>query len=168
METNFFTQVAGLQLQGDLILTIRTLPDGMVAVSAYLKNEQVANPGKHRITPFAVTVKAADLDHEFFDTLSKPLQEVSSIMESMAAINKQVEEAKAALVKSQKAKAGQQEDPKIKRFNEAMKKVDELDEGGKHRQALAALPDPAEFPDHADALEERKRELTDKFAPELF
>jgi PRTRC genetic system protein E len=169
METNFFTQVAGLQLVGDLILSIRTLPDEKLTISAFLKNDDCTDPAKRRITPFIATVKAEELDREFFDKLTEPLQAVSSLLQNMVAFNKQVEESKAALAnKNKKTNSAAQEDPKIKRFNEAMKKVEELDEQGKPRQALAALPDPAEYPEHFEAIEDKRKTLTEKFAPELF
>ncbi|MBO9681955.1 MAG: prtrc system protein e [Flavisolibacter sp.] len=170
METNFFTLLADLQLQGDLIISVRTLPDEVQTISVYLKNEQCNDPARHRITPFTATVKAAELNRDFFPTLTEPLQATSSLMLNMEAYNRQLKEAKAAsaMEKENKSKKGQEEDAKTKRFNESMKKVEELDAEGKHRQALAALPDPAEYPEQADALEEKRKALTEKFAPELF
>ena len=50
-----------------------------------------------------------------------------------------------------------------------MKKVKELEDAGKFREAYGQLPKADDFKDHADAIEEKKKELSAKFEqPELF
>ena len=70
--------------------------------------------------------------------------------------------------KDKTEKADKERKEKQKRYEEALKKADELEAEGKFRDAWMKVPDPADFPEQADALKQRKSELAQKFAPDLF
>ncbi len=62
-----------------------------------------------------------------------------------------------------------EQEAKDKKFKDAMAKADELEKEGKYREAWVKVPEITEFPDKADEIRRRKRELSDKFsAPSLF
>ncbi|MCH5685560.1 hypothetical protein LWM68_15655 [Niabella sp. W65] len=50
-----------------------------------------------------------------------------------------------------------------------MAKADELEKEGKFRDAWVKVPEPTDYPEHAETLRKRRKELSDKFsAPSLF
>lgn len=92
-------------------------------------------------------------------------------MVDMEGFMKQVEEAKkqSAMEKEKQDRHKKEQEAKDKKFKDAMAKADELEKEGKHREAWVKVPEITEFPEKADELRRRKRELSDKFsAPSLF
>ena len=62
-----------------------------------------------------------------------------------------------------------EQETKDKKFKDGMAKADELEKEGKFREAWMKVPNPADFPDYADAIRKRKTSLSGKFAtPSLF
>lgn len=171
MNANFFHQIAQLQITGDLQLTIAKGAENNLIVSVMLQNEQCGDNAKNIIPPLNLRGTAEELDNGFFENITKPIQTASGLMVNMEAFMKQLEESKkqSAMEKEKADKQKKDQDAKDKKFKDAMAKADELDKEGKHREAWVKVPEITEFPEKADEIRRRKRELSDKFsAPSLF
>jgi len=171
MSTNFFRQLTELSLTGDIQITIRQASDNRLAVSVLLQNEQCGDNAKKQLIPLTLNGTVEELDEGFFEQITKPLQSASSLMVNMEAYLKQLEEAKkrSAMEKEKADKEQKVKEEKDKKYQEAMQKVEALEKAGKYREAWMKVPNPADYPDHTDILQNRRKELADKFStPDLF
>ncbi|WP_306349936.1 PRTRC system protein E [Flavobacterium sp. '19STA2R22 D10 B1'] len=171
MNANFFHQVAQLQITGDLQLTIAKGAENNLIVSVMLQNEQCGDNAKNIIPPLNLRGTAEELDNGFFEKITTPIQTASGLMVDMENFMKQLEETKkqSAMEKDKADRQKKEQEAKDKKFKDAMAKADELEKEGKHREAWVKVPEITEFPEKADEIRKRKRELSDKFsAPSLF
>ncbi|MBL7869766.1 MAG: PRTRC system protein E [Flavobacterium lindanitolerans] len=171
MNTNFFNQIAQLQITGDLQLTIAKGAENNLIVSVMLQNEQCGDNAKNIIPPLNLRGTAEELDNGFFEKITTPIQTASGLMVDMESFMKQLEETKkqSAMEKEKADKQKKDQEAKDKKFKDAMAKADELEKEGKFREAWVKVPEITEFPEKADEIRKRKRELSDKFsAPSLF
>ena len=171
MNTNFFNQVAQLQITGDLQLTIAKGAENNLIVSVMLQNGQCGDNAKNIIPPLNLRGTAEELDNGFFEKITTPIQTASGLMVDMENFMKQLEETKkqSAMEKDKADRQKKEQEAKDKKFKDAMAKADELEKEGKHREAWVKVPEITEFPEKADEIRKRKRELSDKFsAPSLF
>ena len=171
MNANFFHQIAQLQITGDLQLTIAKGAENNLIVSVMLQNEQCGDNAKNIIPPLNLRGTAEELDHGFFEKITTPIQTASGLMVDMESFMKKLEETKkqSAMEKDKADRQKKEQEVKDKKFKEAMAKADELEKEGKHREAWVKVPEITEFPEKADEIRRRKRELSDKFsAPSLF
>ncbi|WP_026726977.1 PRTRC system protein E [Flavobacterium denitrificans] len=171
MNANFFHQVAQLQITGDLQLTIAKGAENNLIVSVMLQNEQCGDNAKNIIPPLNLRGTAEELDNGFFEKITTPIQTASGLMVDMESFMKQLEETKkqSAMEKDKADRQKKEQEAKDKKFKDAMAKADELEKEGKHREAWVKVPEITEFPEKADEIRKRKRELSDKFsAPSLF
>jgi len=168
--TNFFSNVAALNITGDLQITIRKGTEASWVVSVMLHNEQCGDKAKKLIPSLNLKGTAEELDNGFFEQVTTPVQTASGLMVNMEAFMKQLEEARkqSAIEKEKADKEKKEKETKDKKYKEAMQKVDELEKEGKFRDAWMKVPEPAEYPEQADALRKRKSALAAKFAPDLF
>ena len=171
MNTNFFKQLAQLNFEGNLQLTVAKGAENNLIVSVLLNNEQCGDQAKNLIPPLNLRGTAEDLDNGFFGQITAPIQAVSGLMVDMEKFQKQLDEAKkhSVIEKAKTEKQKKVQDAKEKKFAEAMKKADELEKQGKYREAWSAVPEPTEHPEKADELRKRRTALSAKFsAPSLF
>ncbi|MBB4803512.1 PRTRC system protein E [Nodularia spumigena CS-584] len=171
MNANFFHQIAQLQITGDLQLTIAKGAENNLIVSVMLQNEQCGDNAKNIIPPLNLRGTAEELDNGFFEKITTPIQTASGLMVDMESFMKQLEETKkqSAMEKDKADRQKKEQEAKDKKFKDAMAKADELEKEGKHREAWVKVPEITEFPEKADDIRRRKRELSDKFsAPSLF
>ncbi|MFA9193411.1 PRTRC system protein E [Flavobacterium sp. FBOR7N2.3] len=171
MNTNFFNQIAELEITGDLQLTISRGVENKLVVSILLQNEQCGDNAKQLIPPLNLRGTAEELDEGFFESIAVPLQTASGLMVNMEAYMKQLENAQkqSAMEKEKTDKEKKAKDEKEKKYKEAMAKADELDNDGKPRDAWMKVPNPNDYPEYAEVIHKRKKELSDKFAsPSLF
>ena len=168
--TNFFSSVAALNITGDLQITISKGIENNWIVSVMLYNECCGDKAKTLIPPLNLKGSAGDLDNEFFEKISMPMQTASGLMVNMESFMKQLEEAKkqSAMEKEKSDKERKDKDEKEKKYREAMQKVDELEKEGKYRDAWMKVPEPSEYPQQADFIRKRKSSLSAKFSPDLF
>lgn len=171
MNTNFFNQIAQLEITGDLQLTISRGAENKLVVSILLQNEQCGDNAKQLIPPLNLRGTAEELDEGFFENITVPLKTASGLMVNMEAYMKQLENAQkqSAMEKEKTDQEKKAKDEKEKKYKEAMAKADELDNDGKPRDAWMKVPNPNDYPEYAEAIHKRKKELSDKFAlPNLF
>jgi PRTRC genetic system protein E len=171
MNTNFFNQIAQMEVAGDLHLTIAKGTENKLIVSVMLQNEQCGDNAKNIIPPLNLRGTADELDNGFFEKITAPMQTASGLMVDMEGFMKQLEEAKkqSAMEKEKADRQKKEQEAKDKKFKDGMAKADELEKEGKFREAWMKVPEITEFPEKADEIRRRKMELSDKFsAPSLF
>src|SRR3546814_286564 len=170
MNTNFFSGIARMGIKGDLNITIKSGVEGNLIVSVLLNNRGCGDDAKQVIPPLVLKGSAEDLDNGFFESISAPLQQTSQLCVNMEAYLKAQEDARkqSAMEKEKADKEKKEMESREKKYTEGMKKADELEKEGKHREAWMKVPDPAEYPEHEEAIRKRKSELAKQFAPDLF
>jgi len=169
--TNFFTQIASLGIEGYLQITIAKGAEESLIVSVLPINDDCGDNAKSMIVPLNLRGTAFQLDEVFFQRIAEPLQAASGLMVNMETFMKQLEEAKqkSAMEKEKADREKKAKEERDKKFKDAMAKADELEKEDKFREAWIKVPDPADFPEHADTIRKRKSELSAKFsAPSLF
>ncbi len=170
MQTNFFRQIAKMNLTGDLQITFTQTTENNYVVSLLLKNEQCGDEARKTIPPLNLRGTAEDLDNGFFENISTPLQTASGLMVDMESFMKQLEEAKkkSAMEKEKTDKEKKEKESKDKKYNEAIQKAEELEKEGKYKDAWSALPKGSEFPEYAEIIRKKQDEYERHFAPSLF
>lgn len=169
--TNFFNQIAQLQITGDLHLTIARGAQNNLIVSVMLQNEKCGDTAKNIIPPLTLRGTAQELDNGFFQTITTPIVTASGLMVDMESFTRQLEEAKkqSAIEKEKTDAQKKQQEARDKKYKDAMAKADELEKEGKFREAWMKVPEIAEFPEKAEEIRRRKKELSDQFStPSLF
>ncbi|QEC78591.1 PRTRC system protein E [Mucilaginibacter ginsenosidivorax] len=180
MKTNFFQQIAGLGFNGNYLLNIHQDETGVQTVSVVLKKEKAVTG----LPPMIFKATAEELDERFFEELAKPVQQTVGLITNIESYQKELEKAKknAKPDKDKTAKAiatEQDEDDKEdennlftppeddkqakaekkRLYDETMEKVKELAQHTKYAEALANLPDVADYPDKAEAIEAKRKNL---------
>jgi PRTRC genetic system protein E len=170
MQTNFFRQIAKLNLTGDLQITLRQGTEKSFVLSVLLNNEQCGDEARKMIPPLNLRGTAEDLDNGFFENISTPLQTASGLMVDMESFMKQVEEAKkkSAMEKEKIDKEKKEKEAKDKKYSEALQKAEELEKDGKYKDAWSALPKASEYPEYAENIRKKQDEYERHFAPSLF
>lgn len=171
MQANFFQQLGSLQIEGDWKISIKSGAHNRMIVTVLLTSEKVADAAKKLIPPLLLKGTAEELDKEFFETIKMPMQKTAGLLLNMAEYEKAIDKAKAEskMTQGKKEKDKKEKDDKQKQYDNAMKKVKELEEAGKFREAFAQLPKAEDHEEYAEAIEEKKQELSEKFEqPELF
>ncbi|MXN91114.1 PRTRC system protein E [Flavobacterium sp. Sd200] len=170
METNFFQAIAALHVGGGWTINITNNPTGKWVISVLFYNDSVGDDVRKRLPPIILKGTPAELDGGFFEAVSQPVQETAALFTNMEDYLKQREEAKAAsqMQKDKTAKADKDKTDKQKKYEEAMKKVDELEAEGKFKEAWMKVPSPQDYPEDAETLRARKAALSAQFAPDLF
>ena len=170
MQTNFFRQLANLNLTGDLQITLRPTTDNSFVLSVLLNNEQCGDEARKLIPPLNLRGTAEELDNGFFESISTPLQTASGLMVNMENFIKHLEEAKkkSEMEKEKSEKEKKEKEAKEKKYNEALQKAEELEKEGKYKEAWTALPKVSEYPDFADTIRKKQDEYEKYFAPSLF
>lgn len=170
MITNFFNQIAKMDINSQLILNIGKATESQIIVSVFIQNDSCGDKAKNIIPPFNLKGTAEELDNGFFERIKNPLQTASGLMDNMETFMKQLEEAKAqsAMEKAKTDKEKKEKDVNDKKFKHAIDKVDELEKEGKFREAWIKVPNATDYPEKAEELSKRKSALSAKFEPNLF
>ncbi|QAR30283.1 PRTRC system protein E [Ornithobacterium rhinotracheale] len=169
MNTNFFKQIAELNTEGIINLTIKKDTENIV-ISILLNNDACGDKAKHLIPPLTIKGTAEELDEQFFATITPPIESTSKLMVNMESYLKAQEEAQrqSAMEKEKAEKEKKAEVKRQKKYDELMEKVEELAKQDKPREAWTKLPSIEEYPEHADKIRKRRTELSAIFQPSLF
>ena len=170
MQTNFFRQLAHLNLTGDLQLLLKPTTENSFVLSILLNNEQCGDEARKLIPPLNLRGTAEELDNGFFESISTPLQTASGLMVDIENFMKQLEEAKkkSAMEKEKQDKEKKEKEAKDKNYKEAFEKAETLEKEGKYKEAWSALPKVSEFSDFAETIRKKQDEYERHFAPSLF
>ncbi|MXN91677.1 PRTRC system protein E [Flavobacterium sp. Sd200] len=168
--TDFFTHIAAINFTGELQMVLKK--DGeILTVSLLLNNEQCGDKAKTLIPPLILKGTASELDSGFFQQITAPIAETSGLLVNMAAHLKGLEAAKAqsAMEKGKADKERKEAELKDKKYTDALQQAADLEKARKFREAWAKVPDPLKYPEKAEEIRKRRKELSDKFsAPDLF
>ena len=142
MQTNFFRQLAKMNLTGDLQLILRPTEENSFVLSVLLRNEQCGDEAGKLIPPLNLLGTAEELDNGFFESISEPMQSVSGLMVDMENSMKQLEEAKkqSAMEKEKADKEKKEKEAKEKKYKDAFAKAEALEKEAKYKEAWSALP----------------------------
>jgi PRTRC genetic system protein E len=181
MKTNFFQQIAGLGFNGNFLLNIHQDDKGLQTVSVVLKKDKAIDG----LPPMLFRATAGELDEGFFDKLAEPVALTTGLINNIDNYKKELEKANKK-AKPEKGKTGKPADPetddegndeetenlftpqaddkeakaeKKRLYEETMDKVKVLAQQTKYAEALSLLPDVAEYPDKADAIEAKRKAL---------
>jgi PRTRC genetic system protein E len=176
MTTNFFQNIASLNLPGTWNIVIATDEQGNFTVSELFK-ATCGDKAKDLIIPYTLNGTAQDLDEGFFDKITEPVIKAAQLQTNMEAHLKSVELAKAASKIEQDKKTKEAKtttatakrennielpDPKAekkKAYETAMKQVADLSAECKYAEALELLPSATDYPDKETELKNKKTEL---------
>ncbi|WET69054.1 PRTRC system protein E [Sphingobacterium sp.] len=170
MEANFFKQIAKMDIESKLTLTIAKATEDVMIVSILVQNDGCSDKAKNIIPPFNVTGAPEELDSGFFEHIKKPIQKADGLVSNMESFLKQVEtaEANSAMKKGSSDKSKKENDPKEKKYRDAMEKAEKLEGEKKYAQAWSALPKASEHPEYKEIITQKKEMYTRKFSPGFF
>jgi PRTRC genetic system protein E len=185
MKTNFFQNIADLNVPGSWKIAIHADDKGQFTVSALFNTDNNGDNAYKIVPPMVLKGTAQEMDEGFFDTIEQPVQETAGLFHNMEAYLKGLEEAKKQskmeqdkkaqeLKNKQQVKAKSNEEgievsePKEskedrkKRFDDAMKQIAELNDRCKYEEAIALLPSVEDYPEKQSELEKKLADLTRK------
>lgn len=170
MQTNFFRQLAKLNLTGDLHITFTQTTENNYVASVLLKNEQCGDESRKTIPPLNFRGTAEELDNGFFESIATPIQTASGLMVDMEAFMKGLEEAKkkSVMEKEKSDKEKKEKEAKDKKYKEILLKAEDFEKDGKFKDAWSALPKVSEYPDFAEEIRKKQDDYEKHFAPSLF
>ncbi|MGP2570236.1 PRTRC system protein E [Ornithobacterium rhinotracheale] len=169
MNTNFFKQIAELEIEGTLNLAVKKENNTLV-VSLLVNNDACGDKAKNLIPPLTIKGTAEELDEQFFATIVQPLESTSKLMVNMESYLKAQERAKkqSAMEKEKADREKKEKEKRAKKYKELMDKVEELAKQEKPREAWMKLPSVEEYPEQAEKIRKRRKELSALFQPNLF
>ncbi|TSJ40918.1 PRTRC system protein E [Mucilaginibacter corticis] len=179
---NFFQQINELHLPGKWNLVIQSKEDGQFSVAVLFATAEVKDNAQKLVPPMQLQGTAEELDEHFFDTIRQPVQQASGLFHNINDYVKGLEDAQKqskmeqdkkkakALAKPAEPKDGIEvstvpkpdKEEKRKDYEEAMKKVAELNDACKYAEALTFLPKIEDYPDRKTELEKKQADLERK------
>jgi len=166
MQTNFFSLISQLEIAGTVKLVIAKTESGELVVSVLMDNHKCSPKDRKSVPPLNLRATALELDEGFFETISVPMNQTTTLLRSREQYMKSLEATKTKVNSPTKDKVVQ--NPKEKKYNDLMAQSRKLEADGKFKDAWTKLPDPIEYPDQAELIRNKRRELSEKFAPDLF
>lgn len=164
MKTNFFQIVAHLKSSSSWTIHISPMVDDKLLVSVLFTDPE-GDKQSIQLVPMIFNETPKNLDEIIFSKLAEPVMQTNDLWQNVSEFQKSMELAKKQLDEKSKTKsnttAGNPADKKLK-FEEAMKKVAELNGLCKYDEALALLPAESEYPDKKAELEKVRNELEAK------
>ncbi|MDI6033294.1 prtrc system protein e [Flavobacterium sp. LB2P84] len=170
METNFFKSILALQIAGDWTINIAKETADRLIVSVLFYNNCIGDDARKKVPPILLKGTPQELDDGFFQAIELPIKETAQLFANMEQFLKQKEQAKitSKMEKDNTSKADRDKSDKQKQYEQAMKKVDELEADGKYREAWIKVPQAELYPEHAETIRNRRMALSKQFAPDLF
>lgn len=167
METaNFFRQIAQMDINSKLTLSITKATENKILVSILIENDRCGDKAKNIIPPFNLKGSPEELDNGFFEHIKKPVQTADGLISNMQNFLNGLETAQSNSAmekqKSDKDKA------KGKKYSEAMLKADALAKEGKYKEAWTALPKVGDYPLHSEDIRKKQDIYEKQFAPDLW
>jgi PRTRC genetic system protein E len=183
MTTNFFQNIASLNVPGNWKLTLHTDGAGNFTLSALFTALQQADNALKAIPPMLLKGTATELDEGFFEAINDPVQQTAGLYNNLNAYHKGLEEArlKSKMEQDKKAKENKakpktatgdggeddieisepkpRKEEKRKAYTQAMIGINELKAACKYGEALALLPAIADYPEKEAELTKKAEEL---------
>ena len=185
MTTNFFENIAGLNIPGNWKITIQTEDNIEFTVSALFTALQCGDNAAKAIPPMLLKGTPTELNDGFFETITIPAQQTAGLYSNMESYLKGLEAAKVASkqeqdnrdkAKKQAAAANKDngdiivpdakinKEEKKKAYEDAMQEVAELIKKLKFSDALNMLPSIADYPHKEGELKKKTDYLKTQIA----
>ncbi|WP_185286284.1 PRTRC system protein E [Chryseobacterium indologenes] len=167
METaNFFRQIAQMDINSKLTLSITKATENRILVSILIENDSCSDKAKNVIPPFNLKGSAEELDNGFFEHIKKPVHMADGLISNMQNFLKGLETAQAnSAMEKQKS---DKEKAKGRKYSEAILKADALAKVGKYKEAWTALPKVGDYPEHKEDIRKKQDEYEKQFVPDLW
>lgn len=167
---NFFQSLIALQVAGDWKINIVKETADRLIVSVLFFNDTIGDEARKKVPPILLKGTAEELDAGFFEAIAEPIKETAQLFTNMEHFLKESAQAKISsqMEKDNILKMGKEKTEMHKKYEEAMKKADELEALGKFKEAWMKVPPADLYPEHKDIIHKRKAELSDKFPIDLF
>lgn len=94
MKTNFFEQVAGLQINGNLQINIQSQEGGTFTVSVLLVNSNPKITAGKNIPPMLLKGTVQELDEAFFSQIGEPVKQTVKLFANAEAYQAELDKAK--------------------------------------------------------------------------
>jgi PRTRC genetic system protein E len=94
MKTNFFEQVAGLQINGTLQINIQAQEGGTFTVSVLLANNNPKITAGKNIPPMLLKGTTQELDEAFFSQIGEPLKQTGKLFANLETYQAELDKAK--------------------------------------------------------------------------
>jgi PRTRC genetic system protein E len=147
MRTNFFEQIAGLQINGNLQINIQAQESGTLTIGVLLVNTNPKITQGKNIPPMLLKGSPQELDEAFFSQIGEPVQQTAKLFANLEVYQAELDKAK-----KQPEKAGKTTPANAKKgidnglFNQPAEEADN-----------DADDDLDEQPDETEALGEKQR-----------
>jgi PRTRC genetic system protein E len=170
METNFFKSILALQVAGNWKINIAKEDTGKLIVSVLFFNDTIGDDARKKVPPILLKGTAAELDNGFFEAIAKPVIDTAQLFANMEQFLKEKEAAKISsqMEKDNTVKKDKEKTEMQKKYEEAMKKANELEAAGKFKEAWMKVPHADLYPEYKYIIHARKAQLSDKFPIDLF
>ncbi len=163
MQTNFFSTLASLNLDGNFRLNIQRQPDNKMLVSVLLVNDDIKDKSVKQIPALVLAGFTDDLDKGFFDSIGQPVQKQNTLLCNLSAHEKALDKTKKDN-ETKNTATSSASSGKRRKFDEQMKKGTDLEKQQKYGQAIAQLPKEKEYPEYAAEIAKKTQELKGKHA----
>ncbi|MDP2422158.1 hypothetical protein [Sediminibacterium sp.] len=161
MQTNFFSILSSLNLEGNFRLNIQRQPDNKMLVSVLLVNDDIKDKSVKQIPALVHSGFTYDLDKGFFQSIQEPVQKQNGLLCNLSAHEKALEKTKKDN-ENRNTTTPTNSSGKRKKFDNQMKKVTELEQQKKYGQAIAQLPKEKDFPEYTAEITKKMQELKAK------
>lgn len=94
MKTNFFEQIAGLQINGNLQINIQSNDIGTLVVTVLLANPNPKITQGKTIPPMLLKGTSQELDDAFFNQISEPVRQTVKLFANLEAYQAELDKAK--------------------------------------------------------------------------
>jgi len=94
MKTNFFEQVAGMQINGNLQINIQSNDIGTLTVSVLLVNSNPKITQGKTIPPMLLKGTAQELDESFFSQIAEPVKQTVKLFANLETYQAELDKAK--------------------------------------------------------------------------
>lgn len=170
MKTNFFQIIAHLKSTGSWTIHISAETGEKLIVSVLLSDPKSNKEGV-MLSPMIFNEFPKILDETFFSSITEPVKQANELWLNVSDFQKSIDEAKKALEAKKKASETKEASKPVKaddgaekkqRYEDAMKKVTELNGLCKYDEAIEMLPSATEYPDKQADLDKQRKELETK------
>lgn len=162
METNFFQQIADLQLNAAVTIALTTR-EGVMTVSVLCSNPVLTNGAARLLPPAILRGTPEELDKAFFASIEAPVRVTDGIFTNAEQYQLAQQQAQQALKEKREKESAKpataKVDDKTAKYNAQMKKVDDLEAQKKYGEAIMQLPKIEDYPDQEEEINERTEEL---------
>ena len=162
----FFNKLSQcLTHETSVILTVHS-QDGILSVSVLPKTKGLKDEAKNHLKPIVLTGSAQELDDEFFDAITQPLQKASKMLAGMKQFETSLAlvEAERKEAQEQRKSADKQAQVNNTKYDKLIARAGEQEDSEKYEEALKSLREARGIADEATAakLDERINSLKGK------